>query len=74
MKEILGSDAVVGPIVEVGTFRNSHKHVCAICLRSKFTRTSHQGHLPVNEAVEKYFGCDVYVLKLSILGILSSIN
>ena len=60
IKENLDSGAVVGPELQAGIFRNTHKFICFICIRSKLTRLSHQGRLPVNERIGSYFGVDVY--------------
>ena len=60
MQEILLNGAVLGPTINEGMFRNLHKFKCVTCFRSKLTKPSHQGSLPTNEAVGKFFGCDVY--------------
>ena len=54
------SGHVIGPKVDPGIYKNSHKHICTICLRSKLTRRSHQGSLPVHEKIGRLFGADVY--------------
>ena len=60
IKANIGSGNVIGPEVTPGIYKNSHKHICSICLRAKLTRRSHQGSLPTCERVGRIFGADVY--------------
>ena len=60
MQKMLEEGVVLGSTIEEGMFRNIHKFKCVTCLRAKLTRPSHQGKLPTEGAVGKYFDCDVY--------------
>ena len=60
LKSNLQEGVVQFPATNTGIFNNSHKFVCAICLRSKLTRPSHQGKLHVDRRVGAFFGVDVF--------------
>ena len=59
LKRIFALWQAKGEVVDLGVFRDLHKYVCTICMKSKATRGEHNGIIDTGMLPGQAFGADV---------------